>query len=126
MESHLLPLSLQIYSCRVVQKALEYITPEHQSIFVHELQGQVLRCVQDANANHVIQKIIECVPPQRITFLNAFRGNVYELATHPYGCRVLQRCLEYLSEEQKWPLLEEVHKYSINLMQNQFAVSLLN
>jgi len=59
--------------------------------------------------------------PQRITFLNAFRGNVYELATHPYGCRVLQRCLEFLSDEQKRPLLEEVHKYSINLMQNQFA-----
>jgi len=69
----------------------------------------------------VIQKIIECVPPHRITFLDAFQGNVYELATHPYGCRVLQRCLEHLSEEQKWPLLEEVHKYSINLMQNQFA-----
>ena len=48
---------------------------------------------------------------------------MYELSTHPYGCRVLQRCFEHLSEEQNRPLLEELHKYTINLMQDQFGVS---
>lgn len=51
-----------------------------------------------------------------------FRGNVYELATHPYGCRVLQRCLEHLSEEYTRPLLDEMHSYTNNLMQDQFGV----
>ena len=70
METHLLPLSLQIYSCRVVQKvsassittpslqlieskALDHISADQQSTFVGELESQVLKCVQDANANHV-------------------------------------------------------------------------
>ena len=70
----------------------------------------------------MIQKLIECVSPDRLGFVGAFRGSVYELSTHPYGCRVLQRCLEYLPEDQTRPLLDELHKYAINLMQDQYGV----
>jgi hypothetical protein len=70
----------------------------------------------------VIQKLIERVSTDRLEFVNSFRGNVYELSTHPYGCRVLQRCFEHLPEEQTRPLLEELHKYTTNLMQDQFGV----
>ena len=61
--------------------------------------------------------------PERLAFVSAFRGSVYELSTHPYGCRVLQRCFEYLPEEQTRPLLDELHKYVSNLMIDQFGVS---
>ena len=71
----------------------------------------------------VVQKIIEHVVPERLGFVSAFRGSVYELSTHPYGCRVLQRCFEYLLEEQTRPLLDELHKYVSNLMIDQFGVS---
>ncbi|ETW85895.1 hypothetical protein HETIRDRAFT_471122 [Heterobasidion irregulare TC 32-1] len=121
METHILPLSLQMYGCRVVQKAVEFVLPEQQGSFVKELEPHVLKCVKDANGNHVIQKLIERVSPDRLAFVNSFRGNVYELSTHPYGCRVLQRCFEHLSEEQTRPLLDELHKYTINLMQDQFG-----
>ncbi|KDQ60804.1 hypothetical protein JAAARDRAFT_124317 [Jaapia argillacea MUCL 33604] len=121
MEGHILPLSLQMYGCRVVQKAVEYILPDQQVTFVNELEPHVMKCVKDANGNHVIQKLIERVSPDRLGFVNSFRGNVYELSTHPYGCRVLQRCFEHLPEEQTRPLLDELHKYTINLMQDQFG-----
>ncbi|TFY82620.1 hypothetical protein EWM64_g1389 [Hericium alpestre] len=121
MEGHILPLSLQMYGCRVVQKAVEYILPDQQVIFVKELEPHVLKCMKDANGNHVVQKLIERVAPERLAFVTAFKGNVYELSTHPYGCRVLQRCFEHLTEEQVRPLLDELHKYAINLMQDQFG-----
>lgn len=70
----------------------------------------------------MIQKLIERVSPERLGFVNSFRGNVYDLSTHPYGCRVLQRCFEHLPEEQTRPLMDELHKYMINLMQDQFGV----
>ncbi|KAF8495613.1 armadillo-type protein [Gautieria morchelliformis] len=111
MEGHILALSLQMYGCRVVQKGG----------LVKELDVHVLKCVKDANGNHVIQKLIERVSPDRLGFVNSFRGSVYELSTHPYGCRVLQRCFEHLSDDQNRPLLEELHKYTINLMQDQFG-----
>ncbi|EJF65952.1 ARM repeat-containing protein [Dichomitus squalens] len=121
MEGQVLGLSLQMYGCRVVQKAIEYVGPDQQVMFVQELSPSVLRCVKDANGNHVIQKIIEHVVPERLAFVNAFRGSVYELSTHPYGCRVLQRCFEYLPDEQTRPLLDELHKYVSNLMIDQFG-----
>lgn len=63
--------------------------------------------------------------PERLGFVYTFRGNVYELATHPYGCRVLQRCLEHLPEEHTRALLDEMHSYTHNLMQDQFGVGTL-
>ncbi|KAI9065180.1 ARM repeat-containing protein [Trametes sanguinea] len=121
MEGQILGLSLQMYGCRVVQKAIEHVLPEQQALFVQELSPSVLRCVKDANGNHVIQKLIEHVSPERLGFAAAFRGSVYELSTHPYGCRVLQRCFEYMPEEQTRPLLDELHKYVPNLMVDQFG-----
>ncbi|KAF8609865.1 ARM repeat-containing protein [Ceratobasidium sp. AG-I] len=121
MEGHMLPLSLQMYGCRVVQKAIECITVEQQAAFVHEIEADVMRCVKDANGNHVIQKLIERVTPDLLGFVTAFQGNVYDLATHPYGCRVLQRCFEYLHEPQTRPLIDELHKYTTQLMQDQFG-----
>jgi pumilio RNA-binding family len=60
-----------------------------------------MKCVKDQNGNHVIQKCIERVPPQLIQFIiDSFIGQVYALATHPYGCRVIQRILEHCSETQ--------------------------
>ena len=60
---------MQMYACRVVQKviflagvssrllnslqAIEYILPEQQVAIVKELEPHVLKCVKDANGNHV-------------------------------------------------------------------------
>lgn len=121
MEGHVLSLSLQMYGCRVVQKALEHILAEQQVTMVKELDGSVLKCVKDQNGNHVIQKALERVPSDHIQFiLNAFQGQAYTLATHPYGCRVIQRMLEYCPEAQA-SLLEELHRYTQNLVVDQYG-----
>jgi pumilio RNA-binding family len=60
-----------------------------------------------------------------MTFIAAFTGNIYNLAAHPYGCRVLQRCFEYASQEQAAPLVEELHQNASALMQDPFGVSRL-
>lgn len=95
MRGQVLNLSLQMYGCRVVQKALEHILVEQQGALVGELENHVLKCVKDQNGNHVIQKAIERCSPETIGFIyQAFLGQVQHLSLHPYGCRVIQRCLE--------------------------------
>ena len=110
-----LELALQMYGCRVIQKALEAVTLELKMTLINELTGQVMKCVKDQNGNHVIQKCIEIAHwPSSLTeedellrlsgqqlnsknvlfIVESFIGHVYELATHPYGCRVIQRVLE--------------------------------
>src|SRR5215213_788361 len=82
-------------------KALEHVLTEQQATLVKELDGNVLKCVKDQNGNHVIQKAIERVPAEHIQFIiNAFHSQVYNLATHPYGCRVIQRMFEHCTDEQ--------------------------
>lgn len=46
---------------------------------VSELRGRVLVCVADQNGNHVIQKIIECVPSHRVRFVLDVRYPPYYL-----------------------------------------------
>ncbi|KAJ7219321.1 armadillo-type protein [Mycena pura] len=122
MDGHLVYLSSNVYGCRVVQKAIECILPEQQGSFVRELEPHILKCVKDSNGNHVIQKIIERVSPERLGFVSTFVGHVYDLASHPFGCRVLQQCLRHLPDAQTRPLLDELlHNYTTNLMQDQFG-----
>lgn len=55
--------AMQMYGCRVVQKALEYVSTQRLIALVSEFENPpvLLRCVHDSNGNHVIQKCIEIV-----------------------------------------------------------------
>uniref|UniRef100_A0A6Q2YGR3 Pumilio homolog 1 n=1 Tax=Esox lucius TaxID=8010 RepID=A0A6Q2YGR3_ESOLU len=124
IRGHVLSLALQMYGCRVIQKALEFIPSEQQVIseMVRELDGHVLKCVKDQNGNHVVQKCIECVQPHALHFIiDAFKGQVFALSTHPYGCRVIQRILEHCLPDQTLPILEELHQHTEQLVQDQYG-----
>ena len=47
LRGQVLTLSLQMYGCRVVQKALEVLGVDAQCALVAELDGNVMRCVRD-------------------------------------------------------------------------------
>ena len=49
-------------------------------------------------------------------------GEVYGFATHPYGCRVIQRILEYCSDmKETKELMKEIETASLALMQDQYG-----
>ena len=91
---------------------------------VSELEGNILRCVKDQNGNHVIQKIIECLPKEKLDFIiQSFQGQVLQLSTHPYGCRVIQRILEHCQDDHVNTVLEV--NILTQLIFTPFPVSLL-
>lgn len=95
---------------------------DQQAQLVKELEKDVLSCVKDQNGNHVIQKAIERVPAEHIQFIiNAFTGQVQALATHSYGCRVIQRMLEYCEEPTRTAVLQELHACTMSLIVDQFG-----
>jgi len=53
MEGNILSLSLDMYGCRVVQKAIDCGSIQQQAAIVGELNGHILQCVKDSNGNHV-------------------------------------------------------------------------
>lgn len=121
LEGNLLALSLNMYGCRVLQKMIDFLSAEEQARWVAELNGHILQCVKDANGNHVIQKFLESPLSDRSFFVATFKNHVYELATHAYGCRVLQRCFEHVEPDLVRPLLNELHLRTLNLMQDQYG-----
>jgi mRNA-binding protein PUF3 len=69
-----------------------------------------------------VQKAIERVPTEHIQFvIEAFRGQVHVLATHPYGCRVIQRILEYCKPHDQAAILEELHQCASMLITDQYG-----
>lgn len=81
-----------------------------------------MRVIKDQNGNHVVQKIIELVPRQYIDFImNAVRGQVTPLASHAYGCRVIQRLLEYGTEADKAEIMGELHASAQILITDQYG-----
>ena len=84
-------LALHMYGCRVVQVAIQETTGEQQARLVSELQGHVMECVRDQNANHVLQMSVQYAPQNVVKFIiDAFIGQAVDLSKHPYGCRVMQ------------------------------------
>ncbi|KLO10675.1 ARM repeat-containing protein [Schizopora paradoxa] len=121
MLGHVFDLSQHVYGCRVVQTAIDYASKERQNAFVRELERRLLECVENANGNHVIQKLVQRLASDQLHFIQIFCGHVVRLATHPYGCRVLQRCLENLSEVHTRSLLDELVGNCRQLMEDQYG-----
>lgn len=95
---------------------------EQQAELTRELEPEILRVIKDQNGNHVVQKIIELVPRQYIDFImNAVRGQVTPLASHAYGCRVIQRLLEYGTDADKAEIMGELHASTQILITDQYG-----
>ena len=54
-------------------------------------------------------------------YIIPFCFQVFSLSTHPYGCRVIQRILEFCIPEQTTPILEELHSNTEQLLQDQYG-----
>ncbi len=95
---------------------------EQQAEIVEELRQKIMIVVKDSNGNHVMQKVIQMFPKQCIpSIMDAFHGQVDQLAAHNYGCRVIQRILEHGTEVEKRTLMEEIHTHSSFLIADQFG-----
>jgi pumilio RNA-binding family len=124
LRGRVVDMSFHLYGCRVVQRALDVASLELQSQLAAEFEPAVLRCVRDCNANHCIQKVIERVPPHRLQFVvDALMdaGVIIEMATHTFGCRVVQRLLEHGTSDQTRPLLVELVQAVPALSQDPYA-----
>jgi pumilio RNA-binding family len=142
--TRIVDLSHQMYGCRVVQRALEVVNVDDLGALVKcfDIGPLVYDFIVDPHCSHAIQKCIEMVCkmadqnstdvsfPARdyirglIQFiLDAMVGsaNVLSLSKQPYGCRVVQRVLEYCDFEQKRTLLDELSVLLPTLVQDQFG-----
>jgi len=83
--------------CRAVQLAFEVADRRTAAELLLELKGHVVRATESPHANFVIQKAIEVLPPSACRFVaEEIRGAGTDVARHCFGCRILQRLLQYM------------------------------
>jgi len=113
-QGHVFGLAFEKYGCRVLQKVLAVADEEVCKSLARELSGAALECVKDQNANHVMQKCFECVGRDECLagLVDEFRGATREIASHVYGCRVLQYLIREFSDDKTImdPVLDEMSR----------------
>jgi pumilio RNA-binding family len=130
------------YSCRVIQKALLVLDQVSVCKIITELQDieEVIPFIFDPNGNHVIQRAIQIVSrfakvagdqgdiDAAVSLMNHIKfiiddvaANVEQLSKHRYGCRVVQRAIEFCPEEQRDEVLTEILACHRNLIEDQFG-----
>ncbi|CAL2032632.1 CBN-PUF-8 protein [Caenorhabditis brenneri] len=117
--------AFQMYACRVLQKALEKVNEPLQIKILNKVRHVIYRCMKDQNGNHVVQKAIEKVGPEYIQFivdtLLKNHKTVFDMSVDPYGCRVVQRCLEHCIPKQTRPIIERILERFDEVTNNQYG-----
>ncbi|KAF9763950.1 Pumilio like protein 2 [Nosema granulosis] len=111
-------LSIHPYGCRVIQKIMESI--ECIDYIKKEIKDHVFGLIEDQNGNHVIQKYIEKSKDKSL-IIQAFEKNSVYLSTHRYGCRVIQRLLEFCEQQDVKRILSILISNLESLVNDQYG-----
>lgn len=125
MKGRVYDLSFHSQGCRVVQRAMEFFSMQRQVEVAEELRGMVCQAMSDSHGNHVLQKLIEVMPPFSVDFvlreLEESGVSSKSLACHKYGCRVLERLLEHFQPDRLDTFFEDVFANAKELCSHQFG-----
>lgn len=126
--------------CRVIQKAITSISQDDLAELVAQFHGQVLALIHDCHGNHVIQRCIQTLSyfanaaqslgdtdgssemmDQLQFIINDVIENIESLSLHRYGCRVVQRSIEYCLEKQRNAVLEAIIACNGKIIEDQYG-----
>jgi len=124
VKGNILEMSKDKYGCRVVQKIMERVSVQQKCDLASELNDHVIDCIEDMNGNHVVQKVVEHLAPdvQFIIAAVAESSDIAEkMASHMYGCRVIQRLLENCDLEELAGVLDPIVSAAGKLSKDKHA-----
>ncbi|KAJ3450885.1 mateRNAl protein pumilio [Anaeramoeba flamelloides] len=115
-------LSIDIYACRVVQKAFEEAKYEEKVSMVNEIYERSLSLVKDQNGNHVIQKCLECLTDElRSKSVLNLVDHIVQLSVLGFGCRAIQQLLKHYRGEYFGVIVDKLLGSVPNLIMNQYG-----
>jgi len=91
-------LSMDQDGCRLLQSALECGDGSERAAMAMEFYGHVCDAVESPHAHHVLQRIVELMPPSSVSFIIRELHSKWSpafVARHRFGCRVLERVIEH-------------------------------
>ena len=94
--------------------------------FSEELRGAgIVKALESCHGNYVVQKIVVGLkgPGAALVLDSLGRDDVSvkHWCSHNFGCRVMQRILEYSSEAVKAPVLDAIARMAKELIDDTYA-----
>jgi hypothetical protein len=119
----LVEISKSRFGTWTIQKLVESLSNEEQiRIAKGQLAGHVVELTKCPNGNHVIKYCLQTLAPADNQFIyEALTVDIMDIARHKYGCSMLQRCLDYATEEQARLVSDRVAVNALPLIQDAFG-----
>merc|ERR1712232_564245 len=111
--------------CHEVQRILEESDEMAKVAIAEELHSHVLDAVQHPYANFVVQKCVETLRPDAFQFIvdELMSSNrAQSVAQHKFGCRIIQRLLEYCRADQINQLVQQLLSEALELTRSSYGV----
>merc|ERR1712039_101954 len=107
---------------RILQLYLDAADLDSRVGFLKQLRSQIWEMSGTPYTNHVLQKCIRSMPPQRIGFMaGEMQGRAVEAAQHRVRSRILQRLVELCPTDQTAELVDEVIDSAAVLCKHPFG-----
>ena len=124
----------------MIQKAIRSIDQQALGRLIDQFRGHVISMINDSNGNHVIQRCIQTqshfakdaentgnidsateITDQLQFMIDDVIENIEPLSIHRYGCRVVQRSIEFCMERQKNAVLEAITVCNENIVEDLYG-----
>ncbi|OBS58864.1 hypothetical protein A6R68_09960 [Neotoma lepida] len=134
IRGNVLVLSQHKFASNVVEKCVTHASRTERAVLIDEVctmndgpHSALYTMMKDQYANYVVQKMIDVAEPgqrkivmhkfgsheQKLALAERIRGHVLSLALQMYGCRVIQKALEFIpSDQQIRPHIATLRKYT--------------
>ena len=90
------------HGSRFIQQQMESASEEEKADVFAEIECSAALLMSDLFGNYVIQKFFEFGNAQQIQLLcNLLKGNIVPLSFQTYGCRVVQKAIENLPQDEQ-------------------------
>ncbi|EPX71857.1 RNA-binding protein Mcp2 [Schizosaccharomyces octosporus yFS286] len=113
-----------------LQQKLKMASPEIKQAIIDCILVQACPLMLNRFGNFLIQRCFEHGTPHQIRVIGStIMGNMYKLATDPFGCHVVQKAFDNIDEDIKYSMMEELfltinetimHHYACHVWQKLF------
>jgi hypothetical protein len=108
LSNHIVAFCQDQHGSRFIQQRLEICSDIDKQLVFDEIYPSAQILMTDVFGNYVLQKLFEYgTPDQCETLASLLKGQAVQLSMQMYGCRVVQKALEYVGRDRLVELVAE-------------------
>lgn len=117
LTNHIVAFCQDQHGSRFIQQKLEVSTDEEKQLVFEEILPAAQTLMTDVFGNYVLQKLFEYGSPAHCEELAALlKGQAVQLSMQMYGCRVVQKALEYVNRDRLVELVAEFENPQVSII----------